>query len=68
MQLAGVVPDGHKYSSVVSTLVTVYTEYGVKGGLYRGLTINYLRVVPQISVMFAVYELTKQFLNQKSMN
>ena len=66
MQLAGAVPDGHKYSGVVSTLVTVYTENGIKGGLYRGLSINYLRVTPQIAVMFAVYELAKQVLNKKS--
>ena len=40
-------------------------EDGVRKGLYRGLSINYLRVVPQVAVMFSVYELTKQYLSQE---
>ena len=52
-------------SGCINTFVTVYTEDGVRKGLYRGLSINYLRVVPQVAVMFTVYELTKQFLSQE---
>lgn len=52
-------------SGCINTFVTVYMEDGVRKGLYRGLSINYLRVVPQVSVMFSVYELTKQFLSQE---
>ncbi|XP_020901651.1 graves disease carrier protein [Exaiptasia diaphana] len=63
MQLAGSLADGHKYRNCISTFITVYTEDGVRHGLYRGLSINYLRVCPQIAVMFAVYEMTKQFLH-----
>lgn len=65
MQLAGAVSDGYKYSGCINTFVTVYMEDGVRKGLYRGLSINYLRVVPQVAVMFSVYELTKQFLSQE---
>lgn len=49
-------------SCCLQTLKTVYTEDGVMRGLYRGLSINYLRVVPQVSVMFGVYELSRQLL------
>lgn len=66
MQLAGSLADGHKYRGCISTFVTVYTEDGIKCGLYRGLSINYLRVCPQIAVMFTVYELTKQLLEESS--
>ena len=52
-------------SGCINTFVTVYMEDGVRRGLYRGLSINYLRVVPQVAVMFSVYELTKQFLSQE---
>ena len=52
-------------SGCINTFVTVYMEDGVRKGLYRGLSINYLRVVPQVAVMFSVYELTKQFLSQE---
>lgn len=50
-------------SGCINTFVTVYLEDGVRKGLYRGLSINYLRVIPQVAVMFSVYELTKQFLS-----
>lgn len=63
MQLAGSLADGHKYRNCITTFITVYTEDGIRHGLYRGLSINYLRVCPQIAVMFAVYEMTKQFLH-----
>lgn len=62
MQLAGTTKNSKKYSHCLSTLKTVYTEDGIRRGLYRGLSINYLRVVPQVSVMFGVYELSKQLL------
>lgn len=64
MQLAGAVTDGYKYSGCINTFVTVYMEDGIRKGLYRGLSINYMRVVPQVAVMFSVYELTKQFLEK----
>lgn len=68
MQLAGAVADGHKYSGCISTFVTVYTEDGLRKGLYRGLSINYMRVVPQVAVMFSVYEIIKQVLNDSTVN
>ncbi|EDO31058.1 predicted protein [Nematostella vectensis] len=65
MQLAGAVPDGHKYNTCINTLVNVYKDDGIRRGLYRGLSINYLRVCPQVAIMFGVYEVTKQFLNRQ---
>jgi solute carrier family 25 protein 16 len=32
-------------------------------GLYRGMSINYLRAVPMVAVSFTTYELLKQMLN-----
>ncbi|XP_001629216.2 graves disease carrier protein homolog [Nematostella vectensis] len=64
MQLAGAVADGHKYSTCINTFISVYTEDGIRRGLYRGLSINYLRVCPQVAVMFAVYEVVKQLLTK----
>mgnify|MGYP002260102063 CR=1 FL=1 len=56
------------YSGCISTFVTVYTEDGLRKGLYRGLSINYMRVVPQVAVMFSVYEIIKQVLNDSTVN
>lgn len=53
-------------SGCISTFVTVYTEDGLRKGLYRGLSINYMRVVPQVAVMFSVYEIAKQVLNDST--
>lgn len=38
----------------------VYQDHGIRNGLFRGLTINYLRVMPMTAVSFTVYEMTKQ--------
>lgn len=51
---------GASGAGMTSVLVTTYQEAGVLRGLYRGLTINYLRAVPMCAVSFAVYETMKQ--------
>ncbi|XP_070544254.1 solute carrier family 25 member 16-like [Ptychodera flava] len=66
MQLAMILPDSHMFRSWFQTLVTVYHQNGIVNGLYRGLSINYLRAIPQIAVSFTVYESMKQVLNLKT--
>lgn len=64
MQLAMMNPATHKYSSgMLTTLKMTYIENGIAKGLYRGMSINYLRAIPMVSVSFATYELMKQLLN-----
>jgi solute carrier family 25 protein 16 len=48
---------------MISTIVLIYKENGVFKGLYRGMSINYLRAVPMVAVSFTTYELLKQMLN-----
>lgn len=48
---------------MVSTLKLIYSENGVVKGLYRGMSINYLRAIPMVAVSFATYETMKQTLN-----
>ncbi len=45
------------------TLRLIYREDGIISGLYRGLSINYLRAIPMVSLSFTTYELMKQALN-----
>ncbi|XP_071491774.1 solute carrier family 25 member 16-like [Diadema antillarum] len=59
MQLGTMVPHASNY--ILQNLMTVYNEQGVRG-LYRGLTINYLRAIPAAAVSFTVFEKMKQFL------
>lgn len=48
---------------MVQTLTLIYKEDGVVKGLYRGMSINYLRAIPMVAVSFSTYELMKQTLN-----
>ncbi|XP_073993705.1 solute carrier family 25 member 16-like [Rhodnius prolixus] len=64
MQLAMMSPETKKFGmGMVKTLVLIYKENGVFRGLYRGMSINYLRAMPMVAVSFSVYELMKQALN-----
>ena len=47
---------------MVQTLVLIYKEHGIFKGLYRGMSINYLRAMPMVAVSFSTYELMKQAL------
>lgn len=48
---------------MISTIVLIYKENGVFRGLYRGMSINYLRAIPMVAVSFSTYELLKQMLD-----
>lgn len=64
MQLALMNPETkHFAQGMVSTLMHIYKEHGVVKGLYRGMSINYLRATPMVAVSFSTYELCKQLLN-----
>lgn len=62
IQLAAMLPEADKYHGKKwwSILYVVYRDHGIRKGLYRGLTINYLRVMPMTAVSFTVYETMKQ--------
>lgn len=62
MQLAGMMSETPVYRSVLGTLRHVYSTFGVRKGLFRGMSINFYRAVPQVAVSFSTYELLKQFL------
>ncbi|XP_008320126.1 solute carrier family 25 member 16 [Cynoglossus semilaevis] len=62
MQLGAVLPDSDKCVSLTKTLKFVYQKYGVKKGLYRGLSLNYIRCVPSQAVAFTTHEFLKQVL------
>ena len=48
---------------MVKTLHLIYKENGISKGLYRGMSINYLRAIPMVAVSFSTYELMKQMLH-----
>ena len=62
MQLEGMISENPVHRNVFSTLSYVYRTHGVRRGLFRGISINFYRAVPQVAVSFSVYELLKQML------
>ncbi|XP_061932774.1 solute carrier family 25 member 16-like [Apis cerana] len=63
MQLGMMHHANHKYSSsMLQTIKMIYKENGIIKGLYRGMSINYLRAIPMVSVSFTTYEIMKQIL------
>jgi len=67
MQLSNELDNPKAYKQVWTTLKYVYKKDGVVKGLYRGLSINYIRVIPQQAIAYTVYEQLRQFfgLNKK---
>ncbi|KAK2167597.1 hypothetical protein LSH36_26g11005 [Paralvinella palmiformis] len=61
MQLSLMLPESHRFSNWYTALYVVAKEHGVKNGLYRGLSLNYVKVTPMVAVSFTIYELLKQF-------
>ncbi|XP_054721054.1 solute carrier family 25 member 16-like [Uloborus diversus] len=63
MQLSMMRPETYRFGEgLVTTLVLTFREDGIAKGLYRGMTINYLRAIPMVAVSFTTYEVTKQLL------
>nr|XP_023014419.1 graves disease carrier protein homolog [Leptinotarsa decemlineata] len=64
MQLAMMNPETHHFArGMFSTLARIYTDHGIVKGLYRGMSINYMRAIPMVAVSFSTYELCKQLLD-----
>lgn len=61
MQLALLSSDTAKFSeNAFKTLKLIYQENGIAKGLYRGLSINYLRVVPLFAVQYSMNDSMKE--------
>lgn len=61
MQLGLLSSDTAKFSeNVFKTLKLIYQENGITKGLYKGMSINYLRVVPLFAVQYAMNDNMKE--------
>ncbi|XP_076647280.1 solute carrier family 25 member 16 isoform X1 [Halictus rubicundus] len=64
MQLAMMNATTHEFSNnMLKTIIKIYQENGIAKGLYRGMSINYLRAIPMMSVSFTTYEIMTQLFN-----
>ncbi|KAI2811295.1 hypothetical protein BLOT_002469 [Blomia tropicalis] len=63
MQLSMTSKETAIYSkSFLEALVITYRSHGIVAGLYRGMSVNYIRAVPMVSVSFCTYEIMKQLM------
>ena len=50
------------YSSPLHALRTIAAEEGIARGLYRGLTINWLKTAPNVAIYMSLYDIVKMWL------
>lgn len=66
MQVHGMVSDRQTSPKALQVLLGVYHRAGLVQGVFRGMSLNYYRAMPQVAVSFSVYELMKQLLGISS--
>uniref|UniRef100_A0A8C5QH28 Mitochondrial coenzyme A transporter SLC25A42 n=1 Tax=Leptobrachium leishanense TaxID=445787 RepID=A0A8C5QH28_9ANUR len=62
MQTAGI--TGHTYGTIVSTMREVVAEEGVIRGLYKGLSMNWVKGPVAVGISFTTFDLTQILLRK----
>uniref|UniRef100_A0A8C9RF67 Mitochondrial coenzyme A transporter SLC25A42 n=2 Tax=Scleropages formosus TaxID=113540 RepID=A0A8C9RF67_SCLFO len=62
MQTAGV--TGHTYSTIVGTMREIVAEEGVVRGLYKGLSMNWVKGPIAVGISFTTFDLTQILLRK----
>lgn len=62
MQTAGV--TGHTYSTILGTMREIVSEEGVIRGLYKGLSMNWVKGPIAVGISFTTFDLTQIMLRK----
>ncbi|XP_075698860.1 solute carrier family 25 member 16-like isoform X2 [Rhinoderma darwinii] len=68
MLLADILQQNENCQTMFQTLRFIYREHGVRHGLYRGLSISYIRCIPTNAVAFTILEYMRQLLHLNKSN
>lgn len=53
------------YSNVFSGMLQLAQQEGVRRGLYRGLSLNYLKTLPNVMIYMSLYDVFKRYLVER---
>lgn len=67
MQTAGVTGHSHDYRSVSETFRIILKEEGFRRGLYKGLSINWVKGPIAVGVSFATFDVTTLWLRRRKL-
>ncbi|XP_046658533.1 mitochondrial coenzyme A transporter SLC25A42-like [Homalodisca vitripennis] len=62
MQTAAVTGSDHKYRSIIATIAVIYREEGIKGGFFKGLSMNWIKGPIAVGISFATYDFALEML------
>lgn len=62
MQTAGVM--GHAYNSIIQTMREIIQEEGLVRGLYKGLSMNWVKGPVAVGISFTTFDLTQILLRK----
>ena len=66
LSFTGITGNDHVYKSIVGTLRHVFVNEGLKGGLYKGLSMNWIKGPIAVGVSFATFDLLQRQLRRFS--
>ncbi|KAF2354505.1 Mitochondrial substrate/solute carrier [Trinorchestia longiramus] len=64
MQTASLTGNSNAYATIRGTLTTVYREEGIVHGLYKGLSLNWVKGPISVGMSFAVFDYCKNVLER----
>ncbi|KAK3580127.1 hypothetical protein CHS0354_034067 [Potamilus streckersoni] len=64
MQTAGVTGHSKEYTGIISTATEVIREEGFRGGMYKGLSMNWIKGPIAVGVSFTTFDITQRWLRK----
>lgn len=67
LQTAAVVRPNEQHLGAIATALKIIREEGIRNGLYKGVTMNWLKGPVSVGVSFTVFDTMLNFIRQSSL-